>query len=478
MSGIAASGPIAFSELQTVFGGASPVGLSEYYANAAGGYTTGISGIPNTGGALNLSTFQGKSKAVLVTNGLIMRLDADSHTSGSTTWSDLSGNGNNFTLNNSAAFQTDGNGIKHMNLESLYAVTKTPGVSAYANATMVVFTSIKNSTGDWRTLFRHIDPNVSAHPILIQTGTNTLGVYTNGSFYSIGLDVSTVANAFTKFNMWVFRWSSTSPYLRVSINGTTTSASSTNTNTSLTQAIGYIGNNAAGGAQFWGKIAQILYYNRQLSDSEVTQTYNLFKQRYDNTLPLYLSVSFNSSTLPTIDETNSYSLTSNGTPSIVNDATKGYVLSLNGSSSVSTTATLTQSYTKMAWIYWSGSGTNNIISSALTTGPIHYFFINNSKLSAGHNGNGSVTFVQDTGIALNTWVHVCVTFNNTNNALTIYQNGVVTFSGTYVATNAWTGGGTIKIGEYGSSGATFSGRIFNVRVYNTELTQSQVQSAI
>lgn len=219
------------------------------------------------------------AQATLVTSGLVMRLDADSHTSGSTTWSDLSGNGNNFTLTNSLAFQTDGNGIKHMDFSSAYVATKNPGVSAYSAATFICFTMVNSSTSNWRTLLRHI--NTSVHQVLIQSGGNTLGVY-NNAFYASSLNVSTIANLSTKFNMWVFRLAQTSPYLRVSVNNTTVLASMTDANTSFTQAIGYIGANGAGASpsQFWGKIAQVLYYNRTLTDDEITQTFDAFKTRY------------------------------------------------------------------------------------------------------------------------------------------------------------------------------------------------------
>lgn len=58
------SGPISFIDIQTEFTGANPISLSEYYANASTGYTTGISGIPNTGSSISMSQFYGKSSGV------------------------------------------------------------------------------------------------------------------------------------------------------------------------------------------------------------------------------------------------------------------------------------------------------------------------------------------------------------------------------------------------------------------------------
>jgi hypothetical protein len=55
--------PLSFSQIQTEMGGANPISMSEYYANAASAYSLGISGIPNTGSAISISHFSGKFKA-------------------------------------------------------------------------------------------------------------------------------------------------------------------------------------------------------------------------------------------------------------------------------------------------------------------------------------------------------------------------------------------------------------------------------
>ena len=61
------TGQISLSNIQTEFGGANPIFLSEYYQNVAQSYTSGISGIPNTGTAISLNNFRGKSKIVVQT---------------------------------------------------------------------------------------------------------------------------------------------------------------------------------------------------------------------------------------------------------------------------------------------------------------------------------------------------------------------------------------------------------------------------
>jgi len=60
------TGRISLSNVQTEFGGTNPILLSEYFANSATGYTTGVTGIPNSttnpSTSIKLSQFYGKAK--------------------------------------------------------------------------------------------------------------------------------------------------------------------------------------------------------------------------------------------------------------------------------------------------------------------------------------------------------------------------------------------------------------------------------
>jgi hypothetical protein len=45
-----------------MFGGTNPITMSEYYNNNASGFTTGVTGIPNSGATISISQFYGKAK--------------------------------------------------------------------------------------------------------------------------------------------------------------------------------------------------------------------------------------------------------------------------------------------------------------------------------------------------------------------------------------------------------------------------------
>jgi hypothetical protein len=54
-----------------MFGGTNPIAMSEYYNNNASGFTTGVTGIPNTGATISISQFYGKAKPS-VSNGSLL----------------------------------------------------------------------------------------------------------------------------------------------------------------------------------------------------------------------------------------------------------------------------------------------------------------------------------------------------------------------------------------------------------------------
>jgi hypothetical protein len=89
-----------------------------------------------------MSIFSGNSQANLqpgvVTNGAIVLLDASQYTTGSATWTDLSGNGNNFTLNSMVAnYQTPLGG--YWQFPSANRTSGTSFFSLAHNATLNIF---------------------------------------------------------------------------------------------------------------------------------------------------------------------------------------------------------------------------------------------------------------------------------------------------------------------------------------------------
>ena len=230
----------------------------------------------------------------IVTDDLVLCLDAADKNSyrgsGETTWYDMSGNGYNFTVN-SSAYSTSG-GIPFMNFEGSYGIAKRivggslSDVPAFVNATFIVFSSILNSTANWRTLIRGANFD---HQVIIESGQNNLGMYDNdsNSFITANFDITNITNAYTKFNFLCWKLSSNSPYYQFQYNNNSTIYSITNVNATFNSGFASIGGYHNGSttitdsSQYWGKITSVLYYKRQLSTLEINQNFNALRRRFE-----------------------------------------------------------------------------------------------------------------------------------------------------------------------------------------------------
>jgi hypothetical protein len=206
----------------------------------------------------------------------------------STTWRDISGNGNNFTILTSAY---NSSGPKYMDFNGSYGSAKNSSdisLSDSSGVTYVVWTRPKTSTAEWRTLTRSY---VSDHHVIIESGGYLIGTYDNDSagFLSSGLSQTSLPNWGT--NNWIcmyWRWQASSPYYELSYNDTpgTIRGSITNSNARYNRGFGSIGayhngsTDPSNSSQYWGDIASFLCYNRRLTNDELLQIYNSTKTRF------------------------------------------------------------------------------------------------------------------------------------------------------------------------------------------------------
>lgn len=228
----------------------------------------------------------------IVTSGLVMCLDAGnkkSYPGTGTTWNDLSGNNYHFNINASAF--TTSNGVACMNFEGTAGAAKRvvgsalSDVPAYSAATMMIFTSILNSTTTWRTMLRGA---AADHQVIVQSGGNTLGMYDNNStgFISAGFDVSTLPNAYTNFNCLTFRFATADPYYQFQYNNNSTVYSMSAAGATMNNGFAAIGcyhnesTDVNNSSQYWGKVATVIYYNRHLTQSEILQNFNALRGRF------------------------------------------------------------------------------------------------------------------------------------------------------------------------------------------------------
>lgn len=231
----------------------------------------------------------------IVTNGLSLYLDAGntkSYPGSGTTWTDLSGNGYDFTVQSGSWVSA---GIaSYFNFSGSYSCAKRvvggvlSDVPASTTNTLMIFSTILNSTADWRTLIRGAS---SDHNVIIQSGANIIGKYDNttNSFPSSGYNVTSITNYTTVFNCLHFKFAQSSPFWTFGWNNNFDVGSITNSSASNSDGFASIGayhnanatvTSSANASQYWGNIALVMYYNRTLSDTEVRQNYNTLRGRY------------------------------------------------------------------------------------------------------------------------------------------------------------------------------------------------------
>lgn len=220
------------------------------------------------GSNVNKITTQPQS---IVTNGLILYLDAGntaSYPGSGTTWTDLSGSGNNGTLVNGVGYSSNGGGSLTFD-----------GVNDYVNAPLTKTSSCTFSCWARTT-------TVGGAPMLFNAGPDGSGpdlfFYNNkiiwntwdGDANSFGTMPASVTDGNWHNYVVVNDATSTAKlYYDGSLLGSAVYKTAAN-NTNLT-----IGGNT-NSYQWNGSISNFLVHNRVLSASEITQNYNALRSRF------------------------------------------------------------------------------------------------------------------------------------------------------------------------------------------------------
>lgn len=251
----------------------------------------------DTGGYIGTSaTYPTTVTSRIISSGLVLHLDAGdtaSYPGSGTTWTDLSGSGYNFTVQSGS--WVNAGAASYFNFSGSYSCAKRvvggvlTDVPASSDATIMVFSSILNSTSNWRTMIRGASQD---HQVIIQQSSNALGMFDNGTnvFVSGSFNVNSITDYTTKFNCLYWKLSTSSPYYSFGYNSTT-SAGTDITNAAATFNNGFASIGAyhdgtasvissAYASQYWGNIAVFLYYNRKLTNNELLQNYNALRGRY------------------------------------------------------------------------------------------------------------------------------------------------------------------------------------------------------
>ena len=225
-----------------------------------------------------------KSGGALPTDGMRVYLDAtntDSYPGSGTTWTDLSGYGNNFQIVNGAFKGGAGSMTGYMDFQGNHGQAKNGGdISLSGDVSYVCVTRIKNSTGQWRTLTRSYNAD---HHVIVQSGAWNIGMYDNNGSGFIGTGYSQQSlpgYASNSFMVMVWRWSNNdNPTYELHVNGISRGSIS-NSNARYNRGFGSIGGyhsgntNPSSGSQWWGDIRLFAAYARRLTTSEIAEIQN------------------------------------------------------------------------------------------------------------------------------------------------------------------------------------------------------------
>jgi len=211
--------------------------------------------------------------AYITTQDLAIWIDANnaaSYAGTGTNITDLSGNGYTQTLALASQY-TVLSGIKcfDCNSNSITAASIGPTLPT-SGFTYIVWARMKSSSADYRTLFRS---NPDDHALLIQVGTNNLGMWNNptSTFYPAGYTVGSLANVWAQ---WVVTGDNTGQTFY--ING---------------QQVGTVSGQTAAGNNHWitggvtasqnfGYIGNMFLYTAKLTQLQIQQNYGALKLGY------------------------------------------------------------------------------------------------------------------------------------------------------------------------------------------------------
>jgi hypothetical protein len=226
----------------------------------------------------------------IVTNGLILALDAadkNSYPGSGTTWTDLSGNGNNGTLTNGPTFSSDNGGSIVFDGTNDYISLPNIAVSTLPAFSVCFWARTSIGTGNPAAYSEGTPASWASNLFIIYYGDNTITQYPGAlrvwfGFPTISSPLIGVTNVINRgWNYVTYIQTSTSSR-RIYLNAILEASNTTTiTSTASSASIGAANNNGTITQYFNGNISNLMTYNRALTELEMLQNYNSQKSRFN-----------------------------------------------------------------------------------------------------------------------------------------------------------------------------------------------------
>ena len=225
----------------------------------------------------------------IVTDGLVLALDAanpKSYPGSGTTWSDLSGNGNHFTLFNTPTYNTGGyftfdgtnNYARSTNTINLTSTNAVSVEIVFRVASVTANEMIFEHTSDWNTNSGAFGAFTNSTGGFASSPTTDNVIHMNSD---AGRLDSGPSNDLTEFSINTMLYSNANGVTHYN-NGVepSTITSSTSSVTNFANAYTYIA--TRGGSNFYDGMDLVLMriYSRELTAAEIQQNYNALKGRF------------------------------------------------------------------------------------------------------------------------------------------------------------------------------------------------------
>jgi len=228
----------------------------------------------------------------IVTNGLILNLDAgnpSSYPGSGTSWTDLSGNGNNGTLTNGPTFNSDNGGSIVFDGTNDNALLPINFFSYPSLTTFSISLWFKSSQSNGGTLFGQQNTNnpSSANGYVPVIYLQSNGLIRIEPFWTNSISNNIVNTNPLNNNIWhCITTTYNNGTNKLYVNGGYVTERTGLSLVSYTSTYYYIigagfsGGRGLGSDYFFGNISNFVFYNRELSLAEVLQNYNAQKSRF------------------------------------------------------------------------------------------------------------------------------------------------------------------------------------------------------
>lgn len=371
--------------------------------------------------------------------------------------------GNSGKLSTCAFFNNLSSSTGYLTLPSIPVTSSNMSFSFWAN--------IPSITGNAET-FIELGNSSSDHIRIFLSSTN----------YLVGTVNSSDSNLFLinpYFNQWIHIVITISAGTNwtVYLNGTSMATVTKTAFTLNTKTLNNIGRSPSysGNPYYYGYLDDFAIWNTALSAAAVNGIYNTQRLAIYNdklyTVPrleMNFELMFGSSTLPTVDNFGS-TLTSTGSPTIVNHPNRAFVLSCAASQYITTTInTGTGSFSRCFWYNPQALNNNNTLSSLNCA--MWYNNTNFVHVRFNFASGTALTLIDTVARGTSTWTHYVITYDATLLTGTLYANGSLISSGSVTFSET----GPLVIGGYSNGGNSTTSYYDNIHLYNRALTAAEI----